>query len=109
MCVTVTAGYRDLLWGGKYAGYSAPPSTAFIFAIPYLLGILLFLAIASLCRRKDANFRRGGEGKDWEEVFRKAEPLVKNYLSEHPRPDEPVFVQSLPHLRYQPGRGSVGH
>lgn len=48
MCVTVTAGYCDLLWGGKYAGYSAPPSTAFIFAIPYLLGILLFLAITSL-------------------------------------------------------------
>ena len=64
MCVTVTAGYRDLLWGGKYAGSSAPPSTAFIFAIPYLLGILLFLAIASLCRRKDADIRRKVEGND---------------------------------------------
>lgn len=95
MCVTVTAGYCDLLWGGKYAGSSAPPSTAFIFAIPYLLGILLFLAIASLCRRKDADVRRKVEGKDWKEVFRKAAPLVEDYLSEHPRSDELVFIQSI--------------
>lgn len=98
MCVTVAAGYQALLWGGKYAGYSAPPSTAFIYAIPYLIGILLFLAMARHCRRRDADFRRRVEGKDWEEVFRKAEPLVKDYLSRHPRSDELVFIQSICHV-----------
>lgn len=95
MCVTVASSYRDLLWGGKYAGYSTPPSTAFLYAIPYLFGILLLLTMARYCRRRDDDFRRKAEEKDWDEIFRKADPLVKEYLSKHPRPDELVFIRNI--------------
>ncbi len=30
MCAVTAYNYCDLQWGGKYAGYSAPASTAFL-------------------------------------------------------------------------------
>lgn len=41
MCAVIAYNYCALEWGGEYAGYSAPPSTAFVLAIPWLLLILL--------------------------------------------------------------------
>ena len=54
MCAAVAYHYCDLLWGGKYAGYSAPASTAFIYAIPFLIGIIASIAAAVICGRKAA-------------------------------------------------------
>jgi len=54
MCAVVAYNYCDLLWGGKYAGYSAPASTAFIYAIPFAIGIIISLVLAVICWKKAA-------------------------------------------------------
>lgn len=41
MCAVVAYNYCALQWGGRYAGYSAPPSTAFIYCIPYGIGMMI--------------------------------------------------------------------
>ena len=52
MCAVVAYGYCDLLWGSQYAGYSAPPSTAFLYAIPFAIGIVISLVLAFVFRKK---------------------------------------------------------
>ena len=52
MCAVVAAEYTELWWGGRYAAYSAPASTAFFLAIPYGAGILLCLGLAWFLRRR---------------------------------------------------------
>ena len=52
MCAVVAWNYCDMLWGIKYAGYSAPASTAFLSAIPFVVGIALSIALAILCKKK---------------------------------------------------------
>lgn len=46
MCAAVAASYTGMLWGIRYACYSAPASAAFLLAIPYSLGILICLGLA---------------------------------------------------------------
>ena len=46
MCAVVAYNYCELQWGGKYAGYSAPPSTAFALALPFILGVGVCAALA---------------------------------------------------------------
>ncbi len=52
MCAVVAYMYCDLLWGAKYAGYSAPASTAFVYAIPYAIGIIICTALAIIFKKK---------------------------------------------------------
>lgn len=52
MCAVVAYNYCDLLWGGRYAGYSAPASTAFLLAIPYAVGIVVCGILAVVFRKK---------------------------------------------------------
>ena len=52
MCAVVAYGYCDLLWGGRYAGYSAPPSAAFVYAIPFAIGIVISVVLALVFRKK---------------------------------------------------------
>lgn len=52
MCAVVAYNYCALQWGGKYAGYSAPASTAFIYAIPFALGIIVSIVLAIICGKK---------------------------------------------------------
>ena len=52
MCAVVAYNYCDLLWGGRYAGYSAPASTAFVYVIPYAIGIIVSVALAIIFRKK---------------------------------------------------------
>lgn len=52
MCAVVAYSYCDLVWGGKYAGYSAPASTAFVFAVPFLIAIAVCLIVAYLLWKK---------------------------------------------------------
>lgn len=52
MCAVVAYNYCTFLWVGQYAGYSAPASTAFLFAIPFAIGILICLVLALFFRKK---------------------------------------------------------
>lgn len=52
MCAAVAYSYCALQWCGRYAGCSAPPSTAFIYCIPYGAGILVCAILAWVCAKK---------------------------------------------------------
>ena len=52
MCFVVAYQYRDMLCGIEHAGYSAPASTAFFSAVPFLLGISVCLVLAIKIRKK---------------------------------------------------------
>ena len=54
MCAVVAYNYCDMAWGIRYAGYSAPASTAFILAIPYGIGIAVCAILALLFKKKNA-------------------------------------------------------
>ena len=54
MCAVVAFNYCDMLWGIKYAGYSAPANTAFLTAVPYIIGIIVCVILAVFFRRKAA-------------------------------------------------------
>ena len=54
MCAVVSFNYCDMLWGAKTAGYSAPASTAFIYAIPYIVGIIICIALTLFFYKKQA-------------------------------------------------------
>lgn len=52
MCAVVAYKYRDMLCGIEHAGYSAPASTAFLLAIPYLIGIVICIVLAITFMKK---------------------------------------------------------
>lgn len=52
MCAVVAYNYCELVWGGKYAGYSAPASTAFLLAIPYLIGIVICVVLTVVFKKR---------------------------------------------------------
>ena len=52
MCAAVAFNYCDMLWGIRYASYSAPASTAFLLVIPYAAansGIVAKAYLLALC------------------------------------------------------------
>ena len=53
MCIVVAYNYGTLVWGGQYGGYSAPPETAFILTIPYLIGIAACVILAKFIKKND--------------------------------------------------------
>lgn len=53
MCAVTAYSYCDMLWGIRYAGYSAPASVAFLTAVPYALGIAVCIVLAVLLKRKN--------------------------------------------------------
>lgn len=52
MCAVVAYNYCSLLWAGKYQGASAPPSTAFLLAIPFAIGIAICAILAAAITKK---------------------------------------------------------
>ncbi len=52
MCAVVAYNYCDLIWGSQYAGYSAPASSAFAMAIPYVIGIVVCIILAVVFKKK---------------------------------------------------------
>lgn len=52
MCFVVAYNYRDMLCGIKHAGYSAPASTAFLYTIPFVVGIIVCAVLAIRFRKK---------------------------------------------------------
>ena len=52
MCAVVAYNYCAIQWGAKHAGYSAPASVAFLYAIPYGIGIVVSVIVAIVLRKK---------------------------------------------------------
>ena len=52
MCAVVAYNYCAMQWGAKYTGYSAPASVAFLYAIPYGIGIVVCIVVAMVLRKK---------------------------------------------------------
>lgn len=52
MCSVVAYNYRDILCGAEHLGYSSPASTAFLLAIPFLVGIIVCTVCAIVFWRK---------------------------------------------------------
>ena len=46
MCFVVAYNYRSMLCGIEHAGFSAPASIAFLYAIPFVIGIIVCTALA---------------------------------------------------------------
>ena len=52
MCAVIGYNYASMQWGIQYAGYSAPASVAFLYAIPYGIGIVVCVIVAVVLRKK---------------------------------------------------------
>ena len=52
MCAVVAYNYCNMAWGIRYAGYSAPASSAFLFAIPYVIGIVICIILEFYFRQR---------------------------------------------------------
>ena len=52
MCAVVAYYYCDMMWGIRYAGYSAPSWIAFLFAIPFAAAIVICIFLAVHFKRK---------------------------------------------------------
>ncbi len=52
MCAVVAYTYCDMIWGIKYAAYSAPESVAFLLAIPYAIGIIICAVLSVVFYKK---------------------------------------------------------
>ena len=55
MFAVVAYHYCALQWGGQYAGYSAPVSTAFLYFIPYGIGVVFCIILALFFYKKQEN------------------------------------------------------
>ena len=52
MCLVLAYNYRDMLCGIEHAGYSAPASVVFLYAIPFFLGIIACVLFAIKFNKK---------------------------------------------------------
>ncbi len=52
MCAVVAFNYCDMLWGIRYAGYSAPASVAFLTAVPYAVGIIICVILSLFLKKR---------------------------------------------------------
>ena len=55
MFAVVAYHYCALQWGGQYAGYSAPAGTAFLYFIPYGIGVVFCIILARFFYKKQEN------------------------------------------------------
>ena len=53
MCAVVAYSYSNMLWGIRFAGYSAPAWVAFYYAIPYGIGIIVCIIVAIRLRKQE--------------------------------------------------------
>ena len=52
MCFVVAYNYRDMLCGIEHSGFSAPAEIAFLYAIPFIAGIIICVIPAIRFRNK---------------------------------------------------------
>lgn len=53
MCAVVAYNYCRMQWGARYAMYSAPAWVAFLYAIPFGIGIVMCGVVAVVMRRRE--------------------------------------------------------
>lgn len=53
MCIVVSYAYCDMKWGAKYGLYSAPAELAFVYIIPFAVGIIACLVLAAVFTKKN--------------------------------------------------------
>ena len=58
MCAVVAYNYGALRVGGQIGLYSAPASVAFIYVIPYGIGIIVSIVLAVVFRKNAAKQKR---------------------------------------------------
>ena len=54
MCAVVAFGYRDMLCGIEHSCYSAPASVAFLYAIPFGIGIAVCSLVAYILHKRSS-------------------------------------------------------
>ena len=52
MCVMLAYQYRDMQCGIAHMGYSAPAGVVFFYAITFIMGIVVCVALAVICHKK---------------------------------------------------------
>lgn len=52
MCAVVAYNWRTMEYGILYEGYSAPANISLVYAIPYLIGIMICLTCAFVFYKK---------------------------------------------------------
>lgn len=52
MCIVVASNYTSMLCGIEHQGFSAPASTAFLYAIPFVVGIAVCVVLAYFLNKK---------------------------------------------------------
>lgn len=52
MCAVVAYNFCRMQWGIRYAMYSAPAWVAFLYVIPFVIGIVLCIVVAVVLKRK---------------------------------------------------------
>nr|WP_317324195.1 hypothetical protein [uncultured Flavonifractor sp.] len=52
MCFVVAYCYRDMLCGIEHACYSAPANIAFLYAVPFAVGIAVCAVVAYILYKK---------------------------------------------------------
>ncbi len=55
MCADVAASYVHMLYGIKYEGYSASAELAFIYAIKYVIAIIICIILGRRFKKKEEN------------------------------------------------------
>lgn len=58
MCAVIAFNYCNLVWAGKYAGSGAPAYAAFLYAIPFGVGIAVCTVLAVTFKRKAAQAQK---------------------------------------------------
>ena len=52
MCIVVAYNYRDALCAIEHAGFSAPAEIAFLYAVPFVIGIVVCVVLAAVFYKK---------------------------------------------------------
>ena len=52
MCVVLAYQYRDMRCGITHMGYSAPAGVVFLYALPFIIGIVVCVALAVAFHKK---------------------------------------------------------
>lgn len=62
MCIKVSYIYCTIQWAGKYEGWSAPPTVAFLYAAPFVIGIIFFITLSWIFHKRAA-CTKGNDGR----------------------------------------------
>ena len=53
MCAVVAYNFCKMQWGIRYAAFSAPAWVAFLYGIPYAIGIVVCIIVAVVIKKRN--------------------------------------------------------